>query len=154
MSKLPQSSVREKLYNLCIDYVRQRMDEAEDAIRVIQRSANEETKSSAGDKYETGRAMAQIEIEKSMVQLAEAKKLNQVLIQIKPGAYETVQLGSVAITTQGNFYLTISAGKLSVDNETFFAISPASPIGMKLSGKAKGESFNFNGKEFVVKEVL
>jgi hypothetical protein len=54
--------------------VHQRIASAEEAIRMAQESANQEGKSSAGDKYETGRAMAQLEIEKASGQLAEANK--------------------------------------------------------------------------------
>ena len=60
------------------------MSDYQEAISGAQNSANEETKSSAGDKYETGRAMAQLEIEKNMTQLAEAKRLKQTLEQIAP----------------------------------------------------------------------
>lgn len=83
------------------------------AIEHAQLAANEETKSSAGDKYETGRAMMQLEIEKQSVQLAEAMKLKHVLSQINPEkTTETIQSGSLVFTDQGNFYISISAGKL------------------------------------------
>ena len=63
-------------------YVHERIAATQEAIYTAQLSANEETKSSAGDKYETGRAMAQLEIEKNTAQLAEALKLKQMLKQI------------------------------------------------------------------------
>jgi hypothetical protein len=72
-------SIKQQLYAKCLVFVEQRIATAQEAIASAQRSANEETKSSAGDKYETGRAMAQLEIEKSTLQLAESFKLKQFL---------------------------------------------------------------------------
>ena len=148
------ASIKEHLYNHCIGYVQSRAAAAEQAIRDSQLSANEETKSSAGDKYETGRAMAQLDIEKNTIQLTEARKLMQALEQIKDVPSFAVRPGSLAITNQGNFYLSISAGQINLDDKIYFAISPASPIGQKLVGLTKLESFIFNNKTFNILEVL
>jgi len=55
------STIKEQLHNLCITYVQNRMQAAEDAFRAAEQASNDDTKSSAGDKYETGRAMMQQE---------------------------------------------------------------------------------------------
>ena len=135
-------------------YVDERIKAAQEAIQVAQQSANEETKSSAGDKYETGRAMAQLEIEKNGVQLAEALRLKQTLEQIQPDLEtKTVRVGSLVITSQGNFYIAISAGQFIIDDKVYFVISPASPIGQKLLGLHVEQGFSFNKKEFLVLKV-
>ncbi|HSY60679.1 MAG TPA: hypothetical protein VK796_02335, partial [Cytophaga sp.] len=69
------TSQKNTLYAYCTDYVTERITRLKTEIKKTQSSANEETKSSAGDKYETGRAMAQLEIEKNTKQLAEAERL-------------------------------------------------------------------------------
>jgi transcription elongation GreA/GreB family factor len=131
------------------------MATAQEAIQVAQQSANEETKSSAGDKYETGRAMAQLEIEKSMIQLGEAKKLKQVLDQISVERESPIiSMGSVVFTNQGNFFIAISAGQFVIDSKTYFAISPNSPIGQKLMGLHAHDSFLFNKKEYQISNIL
>jgi transcription elongation GreA/GreB family factor len=146
--------LKQQLYALCEAYIEQRIATAQDAIRTAQSSANEETKSSAGDKYETGRAMMQLEIEKNTVQLAEAQKLKQLLEQIKPEKRtEKVQLGSLVFTDQGNFYISISVGQLQLDGKTYFAIAPTSPIGLKLNVHIVGDSVPFNNKNYNVKEI-
>jgi hypothetical protein len=66
--------IKIKLYQYCVEFIDKRIAGAREAIQIAQDSANEETKSSAGDKYETGRAMAQLEIEKNTTQLEEALK--------------------------------------------------------------------------------
>ncbi len=120
-----------------------------------QDSANEETKSSSGDKYETGRAMAQLEIEKSTEQLNEALKQKKILdsLQIKIQSEEVLP-GSLAITSQGNFFIAISVGMVSVNGKNFGVVSAESPIGLKLLGQKKGSTFTFNNKSYRVDEVL
>ena len=85
---------------------------------MVNSSANEETKSSAGDKYETTREMIQQEIEKHSSSLAEAVKQKQFLQQITTGKrYEKIQPGSLVITDKNNFYIAISAGALVFENK-------------------------------------
>ena len=70
-------SVKHKLYQACLEFTDTQISTLKSAIKATQQSANEETKSTAGDKYETGRAMAQLEVEKFQSQLAEALKMKQ-----------------------------------------------------------------------------
>jgi transcription elongation GreA/GreB family factor len=60
----------------------------------------------------------------------------------------------VVYTNNGNFYISISAGQLKVDDTNFYAISVASPIGSKLAGKKAEDSFELNGKKFVIENVV
>ena len=54
---------------------------AETAMQAAQASANEETKSSAGDKYETGRAMAQNDRDMYARQFLQLKQELQIKLQ-------------------------------------------------------------------------
>ncbi|WP_028980371.1 3-oxoacyl-ACP synthase [Sporocytophaga myxococcoides] len=147
-------SVKIKLYELCTAFVEQRIASSQKAIEHAQLAANEETKSSAGDKYETGRAMMQLEIEKQSVQLGEAMKLKQVLSQINPEkTSDSIQSGSLVFTDQGNFYISISAGKLDFEGITYFAISPVSPLGALLMTKKSGDVVQLNGKTFTIRKI-
>jgi hypothetical protein len=147
-------SLKQKIHAQCLEYVQTRIQAAQDAIFGAQQSANEETKSSAGDKYETGRAMAQLEIEKSTIQLVEAMKLKQALAKISPDqSAPTVQVGSLVITDQGNFYVAISMGQLKLESGLYFVVSPASPIAKQMLGLNVQSSFSFQGKNFTVQQI-
>jgi hypothetical protein len=149
------TNLKEELYKACIDYVQKRMMAAELGIQEAQQAAKDDTKSSAGDKYETGREMAQQETDRNMAQLNEANKLKVALNGI--GFVKTsgvADAGSVIITNNGNFYLTISAGTLTVEGNNYFAVSPASPIGLKLKGQKAGDEFSLNGKGYTILEVI
>jgi hypothetical protein len=148
-------SIKQQLHALCLAYIEERIQGASQAIKFAQDSANEETKSSSGDKYETGRAMAQLEIEKINTQLNEAKKLKQNLLQLENTiATETAQPGSLVITSQGKFYISIPAGQFTIDGEIYFAISPSSPIAQELLYLTIGNRFMFNKKEFIIQQIL
>ncbi len=117
------------------------------AMQAAQQSANTETKSSAGDKYETGREMATAERDRNAVQLHQAQQLQAELTRISPAApCDTVRPGALAHTTLGWFYVAIGAGKLVVGEQEVFAVSAAAPVAVALRGKRVGEEAAFNGQ--------
>lgn len=148
------STHKQKLYALCQDHVQRRIRDISQALEEVQQSAHEETKSTAGDKYETARAMAQNEMEKLNAQLQENKKLQQILEQIDPRrSAPVIQLGSAVRTTQGNFYIAVSAGALGQGKDAYFAVSLASPIGTRLMGQKAGDEFQFNQRTYRIELV-
>lgn len=111
-------------------------------------------KSSAGDKYETGRAMAQIERDKAATQVAEALKMKEALSRINPEKRSSsVEIGSLVQTDKGYCFVGIAVGKLMIDGMECLAISTASPIGKLMIGKQLGDSVAFNEQTFVIQAV-
>lgn len=118
-------------------------------------SAQQEGKSSAGDKYETGRAMMHLEEEKYGQQLMNANRVRNLLNAINPASTsEKVRLGSVVITTLGNYFISISAGRIPVGEQKYFAISPQAPLAQELWGKQAGDTVMFNDKPVLIQEVF
>ena len=148
------STIKSQLLVQCFAFVNERIDSAKQAMNAAQDSANQEEKSSAGDKYETGRAMAQLERDKAAQQVVEAMKMQAVLSKINADLHHSkIGLGSLVITDTHRFYLSISAGKLSVNGLDFLAISTQSPIGQLLLPKSLGDSFVFNNQKQTIREV-
>ncbi|GGG62157.1 3-oxoacyl-ACP synthase [Hymenobacter glacieicola] len=142
------------LHALCLAYVQERIEACQAAIDAAQESANSETKSSAGDKYETGRAMAQNERDRNAVQLQQARQLLAEVQRINPDLpCDTVRPGALVATSMGRFYISISAGKLTVDGQDYFAVSGAAPVAAALSGKRAGEQAVFNGKPVQIRGI-
>ncbi len=150
-----QQQTKAELLALCQAYIQKRIDTARQAMESAQEAANSESKSSAGDKYETGRAMAQLERDRNAHLLAEAmgveRELNQLNVE---KAYEMVQPGSLAVTNRGLFFISIGAGKLTLDGVDYFAVSAASPIGTALSGRKAKDTVTFNKLVYQVLEVF
>jgi len=122
-----------------------------DALAGIEASRNAETKSSAGDKFETGRAMMQMEEAKLNAQLGEVMKLRETMAGVKDTASgDRIAMGSLVATNRGIYFLAIGIGKVNLGGRTVFCTSLAAPIGQQLHGKRVGEHFSFNELEFEV----
>jgi len=143
--------IKQRLYQHCEAFVNQRLQSIQHKIKEIQESLLSETKSTAGDKHETGRAMLQLEREKAGQQLAEIQKEKEILSKINlEQPSEVVHLGSVVMTTQANYFLSISSGLHQVDGVNFYAISPSTPIGKLLLGKKEGDVITFRSQSFAI----
>jgi transcription elongation GreA/GreB family factor len=148
-------TIKQKLYNLCREYIDRRITSTRLAIHNAQQAANEETRSSSGDKYETGRAMAQLEIEKNTQQLAEALKLKTTLEQIPIDfTHQAAQPGSLVITDRGSFFIAIGLGKVELDGESYFVIATFSPLGLALAGSRAGERVSFRDQTYHIQELI
>lgn len=147
--------MREKLLAKCADYVEERVSRLQSSIKDLEHDLGNETKSSAGDKYETSREMINTEINKLQNQLQSFKKLKEVLAVIENRkASTTVQLGSIVKTDAANYFISIPVGEIKVEEEKFYAIGLNSPIGKLLLGKQEREQFTFQQKEFSIKKIL
>ncbi len=146
--------IKERLHRACMDYVEDRIESAQEAIAAARESANDDTKSSAGDKFETSREMMQQEIDRNRKQLEESQRLKLVLEKIDPvKTMELIQNGALVTTNYGKFYISISLGQLTLDDCIYYAVSSVSPIGLKLMKQKEGYEFDFNGKLFRVIKV-
>lgn len=117
------------------------------------RASNNDTKSSMGDKYETSREMLQQEINNLQIQLNEHLKSQQILKNINPNPHKIVTLGSLVETEKGMFFIAISLGELSFNQEKIFVISAESPLAKAMNGKKTGESFVVNNLSQIIKKI-
>lgn len=143
--------VKIELFKQCQKFVNKRLQTVEEIISSNQKALQSETKSSAGDKHETGRAMLQLEMEKASQQLAGISIMNQILAKIDASkTSEIAHLGSVIITDKANYFLSVSAGKLTAFGKDYFAVSVSSPIGKILLGKKVNDTYLFNKMNYKV----
>lgn len=120
----------------------------------IQESKNNDTKSSAGDKFETGREMMQIELDKTEGQLHKVNYSLEILNQIRDVELtDNIALGSLVLCNTGVYYLSIGHGKVMIDGVKYYAISPASPIGQLLLHRAESETVTFNTKKIEILKI-
>lgn len=148
------TEIKKELYNQCESFVNKRLQTVDAIISSNQKALQSETKSSAGDKHETGRAMLQLEMEKAGKQLAGIQQMKTVLSKIDVSKTDKIaHLGSVIETNKINYFLSVSVGKLSACNKDFFAISVVSPIGNLLLGKQINDEFVFNGNKIKITNI-
>ena len=113
------------------------------------RASNNDTKSSMGDKYETGREMLQQEINNLQVQLNEVLKQQDFLKTSfdklrMTKKFDKAEKGAIVKTEKGLFFISVSLGEINFDNQKIICISPESPLAKAMNGKQKGEVFSLN----------
>ncbi|MDC0006505.1 3-oxoacyl-ACP synthase [Winogradskyella sp.] len=147
--------IKEVLYNTCQAFLDSRLEVIQHAILDIQNALQSETKSSAGDKHETGRAMLQLEREKAGQQLSEIQKLQETLQKIDlQSKSNKVTLGSVVKTSKANYFVAISAGEIKIDNTLYYAISASTPIAKLILSKEINDTITFRDSNFTIIEIL
>ena len=98
-------------------------------------SRNSDTKSSAGDKFETSREMAQIEIHKIEIEILKTQQFISELFS---------KVTQFIITDKGAFLISIPFGKIILNDEKIFCISKNAPITKHLINTKKNNSFFYN----------
>ena len=141
--------------NALYSLVDEKVNSATSAIEATTESKNTATKSTAGDKHETGRAMMERELALSNAQLHKAQFLKNELSKISLEVDVTsVQLGALVVTSQGNYFISIGLGKINVLGDDCYAISGGSPLGIAMMGKQKGQMINFQGRNIEIIDVV
>jgi transcription elongation GreA/GreB family factor len=146
---------KHQVIDLCRDKIKHQLNQIQQQLASIHEARAQETKSSAGDKYETGREMLQSEEDRIQNQ----HDLHQMLLKeldatSKLSSNGHIQKGSLVQTQDHWYYLSVPMGKLSLDQGDCYAISMSSPLGKELLGKTKGDRFTFRGREMEVTNLL
>ena len=143
-----------KVYLHCQCLINEKRALLEKEMKSLQESSNNETKSSAGDKHETSRALAQAEQENLGNQFTKLDQLQQALDSIDLNKINpTIHVGSLIKTNINTLYLGVPLGAIKIDGVSIFAISTASPIGKLIINKKVGDHFKFNNQEIKILEV-
>ena len=149
-----ENTPKDLLLAACRKYVDQRIANAQEAIAAASEAAADDTKSSAGDKFETTREMMQQELDRHHQLLVDAKRMEQTLdtmdIRVTGGPVRT---GSIVTTNRGAFFIAISLGQLPMDGQTYWVISPASPLAQCFIGAQVGQIVAFNGTDYIITAI-
>jgi transcription elongation GreA/GreB family factor len=138
----------------CYKMLQERSESLRKEIAEVRADANEETKSSAGDKYETSREMMGAHAERLINQLAETNGMRELLYKAEQASQSgIIGVGSLVSTDMATFFLAAPLGKMSIGQNDVYVISTASPIGKLLLGKSVNDRINFNGKTQLIQEI-
>ncbi len=149
MIEISKSTLFERVEQLLLE----KLNQSKLYFNQLQESLHGETKSTAGDKHETGRAMVQFEIEQAgklinehEIQLNSFKKINL-------RHQNTIQLGSIIQTNNGLFFIAISLGKLEIDDHIVLAIGPSAPLSKLFFGKQINDTITFNKQNYFIENI-
>jgi transcription elongation GreA/GreB family factor len=127
------------------------LEEARREYVLAKESRDSDTKSSAGDKFETGREMMQREMDKLSALVDNTLySLNKLDRLANLPSSSIVAEGSLVETDQETYYISIGYGK----TDTIYTISIESPLGVELKGKKVGESVEMRGKIITIKSII
>ncbi|MFY7910747.1 MAG: transcription elongation factor [Emticicia sp.] len=147
--------MKQQLLEKVKELIESRMQTSFEAMEAAKNSANEEGKSSAGDKYETARAMGQLDREMNGRMYEQARQERLSLDKIDPeGIFTKVAFGALAETTMGYFFVSIGAGIVELNGTKFMVISQEAPIGQIILGKTVGETFEFRGQKYKIISIV
>jgi hypothetical protein len=155
MSDEQRTAFKTSVKLACIALVKQRCTNAELAMQQAQDSANNQEKSSAGDKYETSRAMGQSDRDMNARQLQEAQKDLAFLNAINTTVVNHTAAPGSVIELGGNlFFIAIGLGPVKAEDKTVMVISHKSPLFEQLKNKKAGDTLVFLEKEQKVMDVF
>ena len=147
-------SFRQKVIDACSSHLDARILDLRTQLNELLSGAENDSKSSAGDKHETARAMMQREHEGLSRQLEGFLKEKNELAQLQHSHNSTISAGSLIRTNHGIIFLAISIGKVTVDSTDIMTLSVRSPLGNKLLGLSNGMSTDMNDVRYTVEEVI
>jgi transcription elongation GreA/GreB family factor len=145
--------MKEQLLQACYSYVNKRVASYKNEIETIKESIeNNDKANDEGDDSGNGKLFNDLELNAQY--LNDANKMLDTLKLINTKTVNTnVALGSLVKTTTNNFYISISVGKIDLENDTFFGISLHSPIGQLIKNKEVGNKITFNNNTFTITEI-
>ncbi len=137
---------KNELKHVCQTIIEGRIEAAKVAMRNAQQAANDEEKSSVGDKYETARAMGHLENEMHARHLAENIKELAGLHSINTDViYAAAVPGAFVECADVSFFMAAGLGKQEINGKKILLLSPQAPLSKLLQHKKAGDSFLFNG---------
>jgi hypothetical protein len=156
MNKKDQLAFKKRLMDHCVAMLKERISISQATVMEAQAAANNEEKSSAGDKYETGRAMSHINKDMHARQLAansqELLALSQIDINI---AYTIASPGALVACSDNNwFFISAGLGKVEVEGMTVYLVAPAAPVARTLSALRTGDKILFNKCALTITSII
>jgi hypothetical protein len=130
------SDLKENILSQIEVMLKNKLDTYNEALQGLKNDLNSASKSSAGDKHETGRAMVHLEQEKMGKQVLSAQKDLKTLHMMRKHESKKITIGSLIVTDSSLFLLGIGLGMTVIEKKRgglrFYALSycpKADPIG-------------------------
>jgi len=143
------------LKQFALDLISTRIEAARLQADQAQEAANQEEKSSAGDKYETSRAMGHLQKDMHSRQQAEHARELATLHQVRVDMLYSTAVPGAFIQCPGiGFFIATGLGKQQLHDQTILFLSPAAPLARALYQRRTGDSFIFNGQALLIQDIF
>lgn len=154
MKKTAEKTAQKKaIYYKCLNILEDNAETARQTMNEIQHDANEAEKEH--DVFDGSRSELLRERDIYAEQLQKALDEIQILKKVQFDRLEDkVEFGAVVITNQQKLFIALGLGKVEVNGDQYFVISKDTPIFQRMEGMKQGDTFEFNGTRFEIKDVF
>lgn len=146
--------MKEAVVAECRRVINERISNLKSQMAELVNDAANDSKSTAGDKHETSRAMMQLEQEKLGAQLKileeQQRQLEQIPVQNNSGK---VSNGSLVETDRGWIFIGAAVGKISANKKDVICISQQSPLGKLLFIQETGTNVSLNKLKYQILSI-
>lgn len=149
-----ESTFKADLKETVLALIAEKKEDINAQLLALQEASNADTKSSMGDKYETGREsinQSRDLLEKQKVLLDRDEK---VIAQTSVDPTATVSSGALVKVQLGWLWVAVSVGKVMHEGQEVQVVSADSPLILALKGKRVGEKVAFRGRFMEILEVV
>jgi len=146
--------VKRDVHKCCLALLKDKLVPIQNDLQLLQEAQKNETKSSMGDKYETGPAMLHQQRERLLQQESQIVAHQSALQQLDPQKEcKVVQPGCLLQTDKGKFYFSIGLGAISCGGEQVWVISMQSPLGIQFNQQKVGSKVSFQGRQYLIEQL-
>jgi hypothetical protein len=145
-------NTKERLLARCIEIKEESVANIQAAMEDAQQSANEY--GAPKDRYDSFRAQLMRKRDMLAQQLSQVEEELRFLRQVKPGVASTkVEHSALVVLNSQILYVLIGLGKVIIDENTVYVVSPVVPLVEAMKNLKPGNSFSFRGQTMMIKEI-
>lgn len=148
-----KTELKKKLLDYCMEHETAAIKQLQEAIDDAQKQSNEY--GAPKDRYDAYRTKMMRQRDMFAQQQAKANVVMNTLLKISlDKVCEKVEFGAVVVTNKQNLFVSAGIGKIDIEGETYYAISPVVPIYKALEGKKVGDEVVFNGMKIIISDIF
>ena len=155
-TKIEKVTLKKRMLNKCVAKQQSLIEDFKkriEALLVTEGPGNEESyynsEGHAPVNADEARALSEA------LQYAEDEMKQLWFLQLIPNKINTiVEQGAAVVIDSGTYYISVSIDQFKVDGETYTGLSVHSPLYLVMKGKAAGEKFTYNGREYTISDIF
>ncbi|MDK2978571.1 MAG: hypothetical protein PWP52_1285 [Bacteroidales bacterium] len=150
---MEKKAVKKNIIKSCIELLEKNIKTSKDRIQEIIQTANDYE----GD-HDMFDPFKEDMMKKKDLQVKQMEKFLEDLKLVKmvdpERISDKVEFGAVIITDKQKMFVSAALGKITVDNESVYAISTQVPVYNAMKGLKIGDTFTINNNSFTIKDVF
>lgn len=145
-------NIKAEILDKCRQMINERISHLREAMQEAQQSANDY--GAPKDRYDSFRTQLLRKRDMYGQQLAVAQEQHKALENINPDmVHQKIGFGSLVVTDSQKIFISCGLGKIDLEGDICFAVSPVVPIARVLENRCIGDECQFNGKKMKIMNI-